>query len=127
MKLGDAPNLIDAQGRYQVRWIPDRTVMGTPYDTPVPGYNNNTVNKLRLWSASQRAVQFQVFNAGDYPALLSIKLLREHLESPLSQRQAQGRELRLREYFFACSLHDIIRLYLQPNFDCFPEKGDPAQ
>lgn len=22
-----------------------------PYDTPVPGYKNNTVNTMRLWSA----------------------------------------------------------------------------
>lgn len=22
-----------------------------PYDTPVPGYQNNTVNTMRLWSA----------------------------------------------------------------------------
>lgn len=22
-----------------------------PYDTPVPGYHNNTVNTMRLWSA----------------------------------------------------------------------------
>jgi glucan phosphorylase len=25
--------------------------MAMPYDTPVPGFNNNVVNTLRLWSA----------------------------------------------------------------------------
>lgn len=38
----------DLRARYQVRWIPDRTVLGTPYDTLVPGYNTNTVNNSPL-------------------------------------------------------------------------------
>ncbi|WP_347566363.1 glycogen/starch/alpha-glucan phosphorylase [Scytonema sp. UIC 10036] len=41
----------DERGRYQVRWIPQKTILGTPYDTPMVGYNTNTVNTLRLWSA----------------------------------------------------------------------------
>lgn len=28
-----------------------QVVMAMPYDTPVPGYHNNTVNTMRLWSA----------------------------------------------------------------------------
>lgn len=30
---------------------PWQVVLALPYDTPVPGYRNNTVNTLRLWSA----------------------------------------------------------------------------
>lgn len=26
-------------------------VLAMPYDTPIPGYMNNTVNTMRLWSA----------------------------------------------------------------------------
>lgn len=119
----------DKQGRYQVRWIPDRTVVGTPYDTPVPGYNNNTVNKLRLWSArASEEFNFQVFDAGDYTRAVVDKTFSETISKVLypNDNTLQGRELRLQqEYFFvACSLHDIIRLYLRnhDNFDCFPEK-----
>ena len=28
-----------------------QVVLALPYDTPVPGYRNNTVNTMRLWSA----------------------------------------------------------------------------
>ena len=28
-----------------------QVVLALPYDTPVPGYLNNTVNTMRLWSA----------------------------------------------------------------------------
>lgn len=41
----------DDRGQPRTRWIPARTVIGVPFDTPVPGYNTNTVNTLRLWKA----------------------------------------------------------------------------
>lgn len=28
-----------------------QVVLAMPYDTPIPGYMNNTVNTMRLWSA----------------------------------------------------------------------------
>lgn len=31
--------------------LPGEVVLAMPYDTPVPGYKNNTVNTMRLWSA----------------------------------------------------------------------------
>src|SRR3954466_6773458 len=39
----------DDRGRLKIRWIPAETVVGMAYDTPIAGYNNNTVNTLRLW------------------------------------------------------------------------------
>ncbi len=41
----------DANGRYRVRWIPDRVVNGTPYDMTGIGYRVETTNLLRLWKA----------------------------------------------------------------------------
>lgn len=29
----------------------NQVVLALPYDTPVPGYRNNIVNTMRLWSA----------------------------------------------------------------------------
>lgn len=31
--------------------LPLQVVLALPYDTPVPGYRNNFVNTMRLWSA----------------------------------------------------------------------------
>lgn len=28
-----------------------QVVLALPYDTPIPGYRNNVVNTMRLWSA----------------------------------------------------------------------------
>ena len=33
------------------KWVDTQTVFAMPYDNPIPGYNNNIVNTLRLWSA----------------------------------------------------------------------------
>lgn len=107
----------DLQGRYQVRWIPERTVLGTPYDTLVPGYNTNTVNTLRLWSAkASQDFDFQVFNAGDYNRAVAQKTFSENISKVLypNDNTPQGKELRLEQQYFlvSCSLQDIIRLDL---------------
>ena len=127
---GHTEAYMNARGHYQVRWISDRTVLGIPYDTPVSGYNTNTVNTLRLWSA-QASVEFnfEVFNTGDYARAVADKIFSENISKVLypNDNTPQGQELRLQqEYFFvACSLHDIIRLYLRNhnNFDCFADKA----
>lgn len=33
------------------RWVDTQVVFAMPYDNPIPGYNNNHVNTMRLWSA----------------------------------------------------------------------------
>ena len=75
--------LPDKRDRYQVRWIPDRTVLGTPYAL-VPGYNTNTVNTLRLWSArASQDFDFQVFNTGDYTRAVAQKTFSENISKVL--------------------------------------------
>ncbi len=120
----------DASGRYRVQWLPQHTVFGTPYDFLIPGYDTITVNSLRLWSArASEEFDFQVFNLGDYTRAVADKTFSENITKVLypNDNTPQGRELRLQQqYFFvACSLHDIIRLFLRnhTNFDCFHEKA----
>ena len=130
VKLGGHTEAVtDAQGGYRVRWVPQATVYGVPYDTPVPGYRNNTVNTLRLWSAkASEDFNFQVFDAGEYTQAVSEKTFSENISKVLypNDHTPQGKELRLQQqYFFvSCSLQDIIRSYLRnhDNFDTFPEK-----
>ncbi len=35
----------------KVKWVDTQVVFAMPYDTPIPGYQNNVVNTLRLWTA----------------------------------------------------------------------------
>lgn len=126
---GHTQTSYDELGSYRVRWIPERTVLGTPYDTPVPGYNNNTVNTLRLWSAgASEEFDFQVFDSGDYAGAVANKIFSENISKVLypNDNTSQGKQLRLeQQYFFvSCSLQDIISLHkrVHGNFDHFSEK-----
>lgn len=38
-------------GSLRVEWTNTHKVVGVAYDTPIDGYDNETVNTLRLWAA----------------------------------------------------------------------------
>lgn len=120
----------DEKGNYRVRWLPDRTVLGVPYDTLNPGYQTNTVNTLRLWRArASNEFDLQVFDSGDYNRAVEEKTLSENISKVLypNDNTFQGKQLRLeQQYFFVtCSLQDIIRTHLQrnPSLDNLHEKA----
>ena len=115
---GHTEPFVDEGGRHATRWIPDRMVTGTPYDTLVQGYGVATVNLLRLWKAeASNSFDFQAFNAGDYYRAVDAKVSSENLTKVLypNDEPVAGKQLRLeQQYFFvSCSLRDMIRVYLQ--------------
>ena len=104
-------------------------MLGTPYDTPIAGYRNGTVNTLRLWRA-RASEEFDLadFNRGDYLAAVEEKNLSENISKVLypNDLTVMGKELRLQQqYFFvACSIHDILTRHLKTHegFDTFADK-----
>ncbi len=105
----------DEIGRERVRWVPERVVIGVPYDTPILGYRRNTANTLRLWRAqAAESFDFAVFNRGDYYGAVNTKIVSENLTKVLypNDEPLQGKELRLeQQYFFvSCSLQDMLRI-----------------
>jgi glycogen phosphorylase len=108
----------DEAGRYKVRWTDARHVFGTPYDTPIAGFRNGTVNTLRLWRArAHEELDLADFNRGDYLAAVEEKNVSENISKVLypNDLTVMGKELRLQQqYFFvACSIHDIITRHLK--------------
>ena len=106
----------DEQGRYRVRWIPERVVKGVAYDTPVPGYRVPTTNLLRLWKAEAvESFDFDEFNRGDYYGAVDQKVESETISKVLypNDEPEAGKQLRLQQQFFfvSCSLQDMIRLH----------------
>ncbi len=119
----------DAEGQTLVRWIDTYDVLAVPYDTPVPGYRNDTVNTLRLWKAAATD-EFDLgeFNAGSYPEAVANKNQAEHITMVLYPNDANenGKELRLRQQYFlaSASLKDVLREWIQRHgrdFDRFAE------
>lgn len=48
-------------------------VLALPYDTPVPGYRNNIVNTMRLWSAKAPCE----FNLKDCESIMNTSYIEE--------------------------------------------------
>ena len=120
----------DENGELRAKWVETTQVLGVPYDTPIAGYRNDTVNTLRLWQArAGNEFDLKVFNDGDYVRAVEDKNSSEVISKvlyPNDQNQA-GRDLRLKqEYFFVCcAISDIVRRYKKShkNFDQFAEKN----
>lgn len=119
----------DEAGNYQVRWIPGYVLQGIPYDTPVTGYQVNTVNTMRLWKAEAcKSFDFAKFNQGDYYGAVDNKVVSENLTKVLypNDELNKGKKLRLQQqYFFvSCSLQDMIRIHLanSESLDNFHDK-----
>src|SRR5512137_1256299 len=124
---GRTEKIPDASGEARVRWVDTRHVLGMPYDTPIAGYRNRTVNTLRLWRArASQEFDLADFNAGDYLSAVEDKNVSENISKVLypNDLTVMGKELRLQQqYFFvACSLHDIVSRHLKVHegFDDFP-------
>jgi len=114
---GRTEHWTDAEGRYRVRWIPQTTVKGVPYNTPIVGYRSDAAYILRLWrSEACESFYFERFNSGDYEGAVAEKVFAENITKVLypNDEDFRGKELRLQQqYFFTCcSLQDMIRMHL---------------
>lgn len=118
-------------GDMTVHWLNTNDILAVPYDLPIPGYQNGTVNKLRLWK-SEATDEFNLedFNAGSYTEAVASKNAAENISMVLYPNDASenGKELRLRQQYFlaSASLQDIIGHWLTnngENFEHFAEKN----
>ncbi|MBN2184698.1 MAG: glycogen/starch/alpha-glucan phosphorylase [Candidatus Krumholzibacteriota bacterium] len=104
-------------GQLKKEWVDTDDVIGIAYDTPVCGYDNYTVNTMRLWSSrASNEFDLNYFQHGDYLKAVEEKNISENISKVLYPNDSNfvGRELRLKQqYFFvSCSIQDIIRRYL---------------
>ena len=95
----------DANDKLCHEWVDTQDVMAMAYDTPIPGYRNNTVNNLRLWAAkSTREFDFSYFNEGNYIRAVENKQRSEIISKVLypNDDKFEGKELRLKQEYFLC-------------------------
>ncbi|XP_070774206.1 glycogen phosphorylase, muscle form-like isoform X2 [Enoplosus armatus] len=104
-----------------VKLVDTQVVLALPYDTPVPGYRNNVVNTMRLWSA-KAPCEFNLkdFNVGGYIQAVLDRNLAENISRVLypNDNFFEGKELRLKQEYFVVSatLQDIIRRFKVSKF-----------
>lgn len=83
-----------------------QSVRAIPYDVPVVGYNNNTVNTLRLWDAEAiSSFDLESFDRGDYHKAVEQQNLAKSIVEVLypNDNHYQGKELRLKQQYFFIS------------------------
>ena len=121
----------DGSGHLRVYWKHTNDVLAVPFDVPIPGYHNGTVNTLRLWKATAtEEFDLREFNAGGYAEAVASKNAAENITMVLYPNDASenGKELRLRQQYFlaSASLQDILRQWVNDhgvNFSNFAEKN----
>ena len=99
------------------------TVMAIPYDVPIVGFRNNTVNTLRLWNAEVNR-DFSDYGTMTHEQIQAKKEYRNFVESITEylypdDSSYEGRRLRLiQEYFFvSAGVQSIVRHYLLAGMD----------
>lgn len=126
---GKVSTYLDDKGCYRTAWIDTKDVLAMPCDILVPGYKNDHVINMRLWTArASRELDLTHFGEGDYIRAVQQKVSSETISKVLypPDHNYAGQELRLRQqYFFvAATFQDIMRRYKKKNknFDKFHDR-----
>lgn len=126
---GRVERIRDSRGKNHLDWVDTHDVLAIPYDIPIPGYRNEVVNTLRLWSAAATdEFDLEEFNAGSYADAVAAKNEAENITMVLYPNAAteNGRELRLRQQYFlaSASLQDILHAWMQTYGNDFSQFAD---
>ncbi|MCB1645590.1 MAG: glycogen/starch/alpha-glucan phosphorylase [Pseudomonadales bacterium] len=127
--FGRSESYKDDRGQLRFRWVDTQDVLAVPYDLPVPGFRNETVNTLRLWkSEATDEIDLEEFNAGSYADAVAEKNRAEQITVVLypNDKSEQGKELRLRQQYFlaSASLQDILDRWVRDHGNDFSGFAD---
>lgn len=117
---GRSEHYKDDKGISRIRWVDCKDVLAIPYDLPIPGFKNGTVNTLRLWkSTATDEFNLADFHAGDYTEAVAAKNQAEDISMVLypNDSSENGKELRLRQQYFlaSASIKDVVRQWVKAN------------
>lgn len=106
-----------------------QSVRAVPYDIPIVGFDNFTVNTLRLWDAeAMKKFDLESFDRGEYHKAVEEENLAKTIVEVLypNDNHIQGKELRLKQqYFFvSATVQQVIKKFKQSHTDIglLPEK-----
>ncbi len=115
VKFGGDIKVDYEEGKLKFTHINYEPVLAVPYDIPVAGFENSTVNTLRLWSAEPFYDEFDLssFSRGDYLKAIEYKNSVEAISQVLYPDDSfyEGKKLRLKQQYFFVSagIQSIIK------------------
>ena len=126
---GHSERYYGEDGKMRTRWANAQRLLAVPYDMPIPGYKNNTVNTLRLWKAAATdEFDLNEFNAGSYPEAVAEKNDAEQISMVLypNDSSENGKELRLKQQYFltSASLQDVLTDWVERHGEDFSRFGE---
>jgi glycogen phosphorylase len=119
---GRTEPLNNADNPLAASWKDAECVVAIPYDFPIPGYHNQTVNTLRLWASRASEIFLPDYqNHQDYLRACDDTARSGTITKMLfpDEDVLRATELRLKQQFFlvSASLYDILRRYKRRNAD----------
>lgn len=113
---GEVHSYFDVNGHFRSDWVNGETVLAMANDIPIPGYQTENVNTLRLWSAkATREFNLHTFGKFDYLGAVLEKNESETISKVLypNDNEDQGKELRFKQQYFMVSatIQDILRRF----------------
>ncbi|WP_035507758.1 glycogen/starch/alpha-glucan phosphorylase [Halobacillus karajensis] len=120
----------DKDGKLHFKYENYQPVQAVPYDVPVVGYHNDTVNTLRLWSAEPTVedTMTKAEREGEFGHFLAHKRSLESISDFLypDDSTEEGKSLRLKQEYFLVSagVQSVVRSFerLGLPWSCFPDK-----
>ncbi len=106
-----------------------QSVRAIPYDVPIVGYNNSTINTLRLWDAEAiQSFNLEMFDRGDYHKAVEQQNLAKTIVEVLypNDNHYKGKELRLKQqyFFISATIQQVVKQFMENHDDIrqLPEK-----
>lgn len=112
----------DSEGREHYLHENYQSVRAIPYDVAIVGYDNYTVNTLRLWDAEAiQSFDLESFDRGDYHKAAEQQNLAKSIVEVLypNDNHYQGKELRLKQqyFFISATIQQVVRKFKQRHAD----------
>lgn len=121
VKFGGHIRIEEKEGKTEFIHEDYFSVLAVPYDTPIIGYQSDTVNTLRLWRAETVQPEFDLslFNHGEYVKAMEYKYGVEAISQVLypDDQHPEGLILRLKQQYFFVSagIQSILRTFKKKN------------
>lgn len=129
VKFGGRVESTMEAGRFVARQVDYDSVLATPYDMMISGYDTKAVNELTLWRASSpKSFDMNAFAHGNYAQAVHESTMAEAITKVLypADDHIAGKSLRLKQQYLlvSASLQLILKKHLAqyPSLHSLPEK-----
>lgn len=106
---GQVRHEMDREGKIRIRYANTQDILAVPYDVPQIGFENGTINNMRLWSAEIPEGEEALFRS--YEEREAVNRITQVLYPDDSNYEGQLLRLQQEYFFSSAGVQSIIRSY----------------